>query len=70
MWRAFVSSVRVCAVYVFVMQVEATMRDLRAVGVDVVTLGQYLRPTESHLAVEEYVHPDVFRRYQEVGFRV
>ena len=43
------------------------MRDLRNVGVSIVTLGQYLRPTKGHLAVEEYVHPDVFDAWREYG---
>jgi len=48
-------------------EVLATMRDLRAVGVDVLTLGQYLRPTDHHLAVVEYVTPAQFDWYRERG---
>lgn len=44
-----------------------TMRDLRAAGVDVLTLGQYLRPTEHHLAVVEYVTPETFDEYARHG---
>lgn len=44
-----------------------TMRDLRAAGVDVLTLGQYLRPTEHHLAVVEYVTPEKFDQYARQG---
>ena len=43
------------------------MDDLRASDVDVLTLGQYLRPTRNHLAVERWVHPDEFARYREWG---
>ena len=43
------------------------MKDLRDAGVDVVTLGQYLRPSEKHLAVEEYVTPEKFDEYREIG---
>ena len=43
------------------------MRDLRAIAVDVVTFGQYLRPTEKHLAVVEYIKPEVFEYYRQVG---
>jgi len=55
-------------------EVYRTLRDLRDVGVDVVTFGQYLRPSESHLAVEEYVHPHKFETWravaeEELGFR-
>jgi len=49
-----------------------TMRDLRAAGVDLLTLGQYLRPTVNHLAVERFVTPDEFEQYRqralELGF--
>ena len=40
---------------------------LRVRGVDILTLGQYLRPTLNHLAVERWVHPDEFARYREWG---
>ncbi|MBL4850595.1 MAG: lipoyl synthase [Planctomycetes bacterium] len=53
-------------------QLVQTFRDLRGAGVDVVTLGQYLRPTSKHLAVEEFVTPERFEEYgelaREVGF--
>ena len=48
-------------------EVLQTMKDLREIDVDVVTFGQYLRPTEHHLAVVEYVKPEVFDYYREVG---
>jgi len=48
-------------------EVIQTMKDLRAIGVDVVTFGQYLRPTENHLSVVEYVKPEVFDYYRELG---
>lgn len=48
-------------------EVIQTMKDLRAIDVDVVTFGQYLRPTENHLAVVEYVHPDKFDRFRQIG---
>ena len=54
-------------------EVEDTLRDLQAVGCEIVTFGQYLQPTAKHLAVKEFVHPDVFAAYQrqaeEMGFR-
>jgi lipoic acid synthetase len=43
------------------------MRDLRAVGVDVVTLGQYLQPTKEHLPVARWAHPDTFKSYRDQG---
>ena len=48
-------------------EVYQTLRDLRSVGVDVVTLGQYLQPSRSHLEVADYVHPDVFDTWQRVA---
>jgi lipoic acid synthetase len=46
-------------------EILATMDDLRAVGVDILTLGQYLRPTVNHLAVERFVTPVEFEGYRE-----
>ncbi len=48
-------------------EVYRTLRDLRAVGVDIVTLGQYLQPSRSHLDVFDYVHPDAFDTWQRVA---
>jgi lipoic acid synthetase len=48
-------------------EVLKTLGDLRGVGVDAVTIGQYLRPTMKHLPVCEYIHPDVFKEYEAVG---
>ena len=48
-------------------EVLAVMRDLRATGVDVVTLGQYLQPTTGHLPVARWVHPDQFARFRDDG---
>ncbi len=48
--------------------VHRTMDDLLAHGCDVLTIGQYLQPTRMHLEVAEYVHPDVFAQYREMGY--
>ena len=48
-------------------EVYRTLRDLRDVGVDVVTLGQYLQPSRSHLDVFEYVNPDAFDTWRRVA---
>jgi lipoic acid synthetase len=48
-------------------EIVATMDDLRSIGVDLLTFGQYLRPTVNHLPVARYVHPDEFARYREIG---
>jgi lipoic acid synthetase len=48
-------------------EIMQTMDDLREAGVDIVTLGQYLRPTPNHLPVERYVTPDEFDLYRREG---
>jgi lipoic acid synthetase len=48
-------------------EVEQALADLLAVGVKIVTLGQYLRPTPDHLPVAEFVHPDRFKAWHERG---
>ena len=48
-------------------EIDQTMDDLRAHNVDIVTFGQYLRPTVNHLPVERYVTPEQFARYREWG---
>jgi lipoic acid synthetase len=45
-------------------EILQVMRDLRAHGVDMLTIGQYLAPTSHHLPVRRYVHPDVFRMFE------
>jgi len=48
-------------------EIVETMRDLRDIGVDILTLGQYLRPTPNHLPVERYVTPSEFDAYRREG---
>lgn len=48
-------------------EVLQIMDDLRAHDCDIMTLGQYLQPTKKHAEVIEYVHPDVFAEYKEIG---
>lgn len=48
-------------------EVLEAMDDLLEVGLDVLTLGQYLQPTKMHIAVDRFVHPDEFKRYEEIG---
>jgi len=48
-------------------EIGECMDDLRSAGVDLLTLGQYLRPTAHHLAVERYVSPEEFMRYRDWG---
>ncbi|KAJ3031162.1 hypothetical protein HDV00_008496 [Rhizophlyctis rosea] len=48
-------------------EVLNALKALRAIDVDVVTFGQYMRPTKKHMKVSEYVHPDKFAHWQEVA---
>jgi lipoic acid synthetase len=48
-------------------EVVRAMHDLRAAGCDILTLGQYLRPTEKHLPVEEFVRPEAFAELEQEG---
>ncbi len=48
-------------------EVQEVMRELRAAGCDLLTIGQYLAPSKAHHPVVEYIHPDQFKRYREAG---
>jgi len=48
-------------------EVIRVMDDLRSVGCEVMTIGQYLQPTLKHLPVQEYIHPDQFEKYRKMG---
>ena len=51
-------------------EILSVLADFRAVGVDLVTIGQYLRPTPRHRRVDRYVHPEEFARYAAEGKRL
>ncbi len=51
-------------------EVIQTMEDLRAANVDVVTIGQYLQPSKKHLPVKEFILPDQFKKYEEIGLKL
>jgi lipoic acid synthetase len=51
-------------------ELMTVMRDLRGVGVDILTLGQYLQPTKAHLPVERFVHPDEFAEFKRIGLEM
>jgi lipoic acid synthetase len=48
-------------------EVIEAMYDLRSVGVDFLTIGQYLRPSEKHLEIHEYITPEQFEDYKKLG---
>ena len=50
-------------------EIYQSMKDLREASVDILTLGQYLRPSEHHVPLDRWVHPDEFRRWKEIGER-
>lgn len=50
-------------------EIIQTMKDLREVGCEVMTIGQYLQPTAKHYPVKEYIHPDTFEEYRQEGLR-
>jgi len=51
-------------------EILEVMRDLRRHNVDMLTIGQYLAPSNSHLPVRRYVHPDVFKMYEEEAYKM
>ncbi len=51
-------------------EVIETLQDLRNAKVDIVTIGQYLQPTKKHLPVKDYVSPDQFKKYEEIGLQL
>lgn len=48
-------------------EVIEAMDDLRSVGTDIVTIGQYLQPSKEHLLVSDYINPDVFKEFETIG---
>ncbi len=50
-------------------EVLAVMDDMRAVGIDVMTIGQYLRPTQNQLPVRAFITPEEFKEYEEEGMK-
>jgi lipoic acid synthetase len=51
-------------------EIVEVMKDLRKVDVDILTLGQYLRPSDGHIALDRYVTPEDFRRFYEIGMEL
>ncbi|NDV44588.1 lipoyl synthase [Flagellimonas sediminis] len=51
-------------------EVIATMEDLRKADVDVVTIGQYLQPSKKHLPVKQFILPEQFKKYEEIGLEM
>jgi lipoic acid synthetase len=51
-------------------EILVVLKDLRSASVDLITIGQYLRPSGWHLKVEKFYHPDEFRRLREIGLEL
>ena len=51
-------------------EVVETMEDLRSVNVDILTLGQYLQPTPKHLFVQDFITPEQFQYYKDIGLKM
>ena len=51
-------------------EVIQTLTDLRNVNLDIVTLGQYLQPSKKHLPVKEFITPEQFKKYEEIGLEM
>ncbi|RMX08407.1 lipoyl synthase [Corticibacter populi] len=51
-------------------EILEVMRDMRAHHIDMLTIGQYLSPSNSHLPVQRYVHPDTFRMFEEEAYKM
>lgn len=51
-------------------EVTELMKALRAVDCDILTIGQYLAPSKAHYPVFEYIHPDVFKEYEKIGYEL
>ena len=51
-------------------EVLKTMGDLREVGLDIITIGQYLQPSKKHLPVKEFITPEQFKKYETIGLEM
>ncbi len=51
-------------------EVIEVLKDLRSVDCDIVTIGQYLSPSKKHFPVAEYIHPDIFKAYEEKAYQL
>ncbi|WP_108247178.1 lipoyl synthase [Muricauda brasiliensis] len=51
-------------------EVISTMEDLRKANVDVITIGQYLQPSKKHLPVKQFILPEQFKKYEELGLEM
>jgi len=51
-------------------EVIELLKDLREVDCDILTIGQYLKPPSSNLEIEEFIHPETFKEYEQIGYEL
>ncbi len=51
-------------------EVIKTLEDLKSVGLDIVTIGQYLQPSKKHLPIKEFITPEQFKKYEQIGLKM
>lgn len=51
-------------------EVLQTMKDLRSINIDIITIGQYLQPSKRHLPVKEFITPEQFKKYETIGLKM
>ena len=51
-------------------EVVQTMKDLQGVGLDVLTIGQYLQPTKNHIPIKEFIRPEQFKKFEILGLEM
>ncbi|MCH4888859.1 lipoyl synthase [Acidaminobacter sp. JC074] len=51
-------------------QVIQTLKDLRQAGCDIVTIGQYMQPSDQHVKMQRYIHPDEFKKYEDIAYEL
>lgn len=51
-------------------EIMETMRDIKNAGCEIITVGQYLRPTRKNLPVQKYYTPEEFKRFEKIGYEI
>lgn len=51
-------------------EIIKTLQDLRDAGCDIVTIGQYMQPSEKHVKMVRYIHPDEFKKYEDIAYEL
>jgi len=51
-------------------EVIETLKDLRTSGCDIITIGQYMQPSQKHIKMVRYIHPDEFKNYETIAYKL